>query len=41
MIGRAALQRLAVGSTSPIDLGVAARFPLEEAARLYDAGACF
>jgi len=35
MIGRAALQRLAAGQTSSIRLGVAARFPLEEADKLY------
>ncbi|MFN7677947.1 MAG: tRNA (adenosine(37)-N6)-threonylcarbamoyltransferase complex transferase subunit TsaD, partial [Cyanobacteriota bacterium] len=41
MVGRAALQRLAAGQTSSIRLGVAARCPLEEADRLYDAEPCF
>jgi N6-L-threonylcarbamoyladenine synthase len=41
MIGRAALERLAAGQTSSISLGVAARFPLEEADRLYEATPCF
>ena len=41
MIGRAAVQRLEAGCISPIDLGVAARLPLEEAHRLYEAQACF
>ena len=41
MIARAALQRLEGGGSSPIELGVAARFPLEEAGRLYESGACF
>jgi N6-L-threonylcarbamoyladenine synthase len=41
MIGRAAVQRLEMGLRSPIDLGVAARFPLEEASRLYEDQACF
>ncbi|MEB3318278.1 MAG: tRNA (adenosine(37)-N6)-threonylcarbamoyltransferase complex transferase subunit TsaD [Cyanobacteriota bacterium] len=41
MIGRAAVQRLAEGQTSSIQLGVAARFPLEEADRLYGEEPCF
>jgi N6-L-threonylcarbamoyladenine synthase len=41
MIGRAALQRLLAGQTSSIGLGVAARFPLEEADRLYGNEPCF
>ena len=41
MIGRAAVQRLEAGCRSAIDLGVAARLPLEEAGRLYEASACF
>jgi N6-L-threonylcarbamoyladenine synthase len=41
MVGRAALQRLAAGQTSPIGLGVAARCPLEEADKLYGADPCF
>jgi N6-L-threonylcarbamoyladenine synthase len=41
MIGRAAVQRLEAGCCSPIDLGVAARLPLEEAACLYAPSACF
>jgi N6-L-threonylcarbamoyladenine synthase len=41
MIGRAAVQRLEAGWISPIDLGVAARLPLEEAHRLYEAQGCF
>jgi len=41
MIGRAALERLAAGQTSPITLGVAARFPLEEADALYAESPCF
>jgi N6-L-threonylcarbamoyladenine synthase len=41
MIGRAAVQRLEAGLISPINLGVSARFPLEEAHRLYDAEPCF
>lgn len=41
MIGRAALQRLARGQRSPIELGVTARFPLEEADRLYEDRPCF
>ena len=41
MIGRAAVQRLEEGCSSPIDLAVAPRFPLEEASRLYESRACF
>ncbi|MFN9989465.1 MAG: tRNA (adenosine(37)-N6)-threonylcarbamoyltransferase complex transferase subunit TsaD, partial [Cyanobacteriota bacterium] len=41
MIGRAALHRLLAGQTSSIRLGVAARFPLEEADRLYGEEPCF
>ncbi|MFN9644961.1 MAG: tRNA (adenosine(37)-N6)-threonylcarbamoyltransferase complex transferase subunit TsaD, partial [Cyanobacteriota bacterium] len=41
MVGRAALQRLARGQRSPIELGVTARFPLEEADRLYEDRPCF
>jgi N6-L-threonylcarbamoyladenine synthase len=40
MVGQAALQRLMAGQTSSIRLGVAARFPLEEADRLYDTPPC-
>jgi N6-L-threonylcarbamoyladenine synthase len=36
MIGVAAAQRLAGGQTSCLDLGVAARLPLEQADRLYE-----
>ncbi|MEX0588309.1 MAG: tRNA (adenosine(37)-N6)-threonylcarbamoyltransferase complex transferase subunit TsaD [Cyanobium sp.] len=41
MIGVAATQRLAAGQSSPIDLGVAARLPLEQADRLYEDQPCF
>jgi hypothetical protein len=41
MIARAAVQRLEAGCRSPIDLGVAARLPLEEADRLYGSSASF
>ena len=41
MIARAAVQRLEAGCFSPIDLGVAARLPLEEADRLYVSPASF
>jgi N6-L-threonylcarbamoyladenine synthase len=41
MIGRAAVQRLEAGCSSPIELGVAARLPLEEAAVLYECPAFF
>ena len=36
MVGVAAAQRLAMGLSSPLELGVAARLPLAEARRLYD-----
>ncbi|MFM7085429.1 MAG: tRNA (adenosine(37)-N6)-threonylcarbamoyltransferase complex transferase subunit TsaD [Cyanobium sp.] len=41
MIALAAERRLQAGCRSPLDLGVAARLPLEEADRLYDDRACF
>ncbi len=41
MIGRVAVQRLEEGRVSPITLGVSARFPLEEAHRLYEPDPCF
>ncbi len=41
MIGVAAAQRLAGGQSSCLDLGVAARLPLEQADRLYEPQACF
>lgn len=41
MIGLAAERRLAAGCRSPLDLGVAARLPLEQAQCLYVAPACF
>jgi N6-L-threonylcarbamoyladenine synthase len=41
MIALAAIQRLEAGATSGTDLGVAARLPLEEAARLYERPSCF
>jgi N6-L-threonylcarbamoyladenine synthase len=41
MIGVAAAQRLAGGQSSCIDLGVAARLPLEQADRLYEPQPCF
>ena len=41
MIGVAAAQRLAMGLTSPVELGVAARLPLGEAARLYETTPAF
>jgi N6-L-threonylcarbamoyladenine synthase len=41
MIARAAVQRLEAGCRSPIDLGVAARLPLEEADRLYGSSGSF
>ena len=41
MIGVAACERLRAGLVSPIDLGVAARLPLEEAGRLYGSQAAF
>ncbi len=41
MIAVAAERRLQAGCRSPLDLGVAARLPLEQADRLYEARACF
>ena len=41
MIALAAERRLQQGCRSPLDLGVAARMPLEEAHRLYEPQACF
>jgi N6-L-threonylcarbamoyladenine synthase len=41
MIGLAAEQRLAAGCRSPLQLGVAARLPLEAAQDLYGAEPCF
>jgi len=41
MIGVAACQRLDLGQTSCANLGVSARWPLEQADRLYEAAACF
>jgi N6-L-threonylcarbamoyladenine synthase len=41
MIGVAAAQRLARGQQSPLELGVAARLPLEEAQRLYQGQEAF
>jgi N6-L-threonylcarbamoyladenine synthase len=41
MIGMAACQRLAAGQTSPPDLGVTARLPLEGAGCLYETRAAF
>ncbi len=41
MIGVAACQRLAAGQTSSLELGVAARLPLERAGQLYGPTACF
>jgi N6-L-threonylcarbamoyladenine synthase len=41
MVGVAACQRLRSGMVSPLDLGVAARLPLEEARRLYESPAAF
>ena len=41
MIGLAAAQRLAVGQTSSLELGVGARMPLEQADRLYEQPGCF
>jgi N6-L-threonylcarbamoyladenine synthase len=41
MIARAAVQRLASGQSSAFDLGVCARFPLEEADQLYGRQPCF
>ena len=41
MIGVAAAQRLAAGQRSSLELGVAARLPLEQADRLYEPHPCF
>jgi N6-L-threonylcarbamoyladenine synthase len=41
MIGVAAAQRLQGGQSSCLDLGVAARLPLEQADRLYERQPCF
>lgn len=41
MIALAAERRLQAGCRSPLELGVAARLPLEQADRLYEARACF
>ncbi|MFM7314672.1 MAG: tRNA (adenosine(37)-N6)-threonylcarbamoyltransferase complex transferase subunit TsaD, partial [Cyanobium sp.] len=41
MIALAAERRFESGCRSPIDLGVAARLPLEQAGRLYEHRACF
>ncbi len=41
MIGVAAAQRFGMGLTSPIDLGVAARLPLNDAGRLYETPPAF
>jgi N6-L-threonylcarbamoyladenine synthase len=41
MIGVAACERLSAGLRSPLELGVAARLPLEQAGRLYDPERCF
>ena len=41
MIALAAERRLQAGCRSPLELGVAARLPLEQAHRLYEARACF
>ncbi|MEB3266539.1 MAG: tRNA (adenosine(37)-N6)-threonylcarbamoyltransferase complex transferase subunit TsaD [Cyanobacteriota bacterium] len=41
MIALAAEQRFLLGSHSPIDLAVAARWPLEQAGHLYGTAACF
>ena len=41
MIGVAACQRLEAGQVSPLDLGVAARLPLDQAGRLYETQAVF
>lgn len=41
MIGVAACQRLVAGQCSPQSLGVAARLPLDQADRLYEAQPCF
>ena len=41
MVGVAACHWLERGCTSPVDLGIAPRWPLEMAAALYDTTACF
>jgi N6-L-threonylcarbamoyladenine synthase len=41
MIGVAATQRLAMGLSSPVELGVAARLPLGDAGRLYETPPAF
>lgn len=41
MIALAAERRLQAGCRSPLELGVAARLPLEQAERLYEARPCF
>jgi N6-L-threonylcarbamoyladenine synthase len=41
MVGVAAEQRLLAGLRSPLELGVSARLPLEEAHRLYETQPCF
>ncbi|MCP9774168.1 tRNA (adenosine(37)-N6)-threonylcarbamoyltransferase complex transferase subunit TsaD [Cyanobium sp. WAJ14-Wanaka] len=41
MVGVAAAERFRAGATSPCDLGVAPRLPLEQAHRLYEPQACF
>jgi N6-L-threonylcarbamoyladenine synthase len=41
MIALAAERRLQAGCRSPLELGVAARLPLEQAHRLYESQACF
>jgi hypothetical protein len=41
MIALAAEQRLRAGASSPIELGVAARLPLEQADALYASPASF
>jgi N6-L-threonylcarbamoyladenine synthase len=41
MVGVAACQWLERGASSPIDLGIAPRWPLEKAAALYTTTACF
>ncbi|MFM7548887.1 MAG: tRNA (adenosine(37)-N6)-threonylcarbamoyltransferase complex transferase subunit TsaD, partial [Cyanobacteriota bacterium] len=41
MIGVAAAQRLAMGWSSPVELGVAARLPLADAQRLYETPPAF
>ena len=41
MVGVAACQWLSRGACSPMDLGIAARWPLEQSAALYGSTACF